>query len=65
MAFVQKKYLVGESQKWKNKVVELSGMKVEQSSEMECGYSLRHGKIVCFRDDKPFEDCDFDQIISN
>ena len=60
-----KKGIVEQPEKWKNKVVELSGMKVEQSSEMECGYSLRHGKIVCFRDDKPFEDCDFDQIISN
>ena len=60
-----KKGIVEQPEKWKNKVVELTCMEVEQSSEMECGYSLRHGKIVCFRDDKPFEDCDFDQIISN
>ena len=46
-------------EKWRYKVAELTCMEVEYISNE---YSLRHAKIVQFRDDKKAEDCDFSQI---
>ena len=57
-----KREIVELPEKWKNRVAELTCM------EIECingEYSLRHGKIISFREDKSYEDCDFSQIISN
>lgn len=55
-----KKEIVEEPEKWKNKVVELTAMEIEKISDE---YTLRHGKIVCFRDDKNASDCDFSQLV--
>ena len=54
-----RKGIVEESEKWKGKVAELSAMEVER---LNGGFSLRHGKIVNWREDKKAEDCDFSQI---
>lgn len=44
---------------WIGKVAELSAMEVEKSGD---SYTLRHGKIVQWRDDKKREDCEWSQI---
>lgn len=54
-----KEEIVTNNEKWKNKVAELSAMEIE---EIEGRYSLRHSKIICFRDDKSYLECEFSQI---
>lgn len=54
--------IVAEPEKWIGKVVELNAMEVEH---LNGEYSLRHGKIEKWRDDKAAKDCTFDQIASN
>lgn len=54
-----KEGIIKEPEKWIHKVVEISAMEIEKINEH---YSLRHGKIVNFRDDKSWQDCDFSQI---
>lgn len=56
-----KRLIVEENQQLIGKVAELTAMEVEH---IDNEYSLRHGKIVCWRDDKKAEDCDFSQISS-
>lgn len=46
-------------EKYVNKVAELSAMEIEN---IDGNYSLRHGKIINWREDKRPEDCDFKQI---
>lgn len=63
-------YISGLTEEIKKKITEpdseLIGMVAELTAmEIECingEYSLRHGKIVQFRNDKKAEDCDFSQI---
>lgn len=59
-----KKEIVKNPEKWINKVAELTAMEIEKS-DSDSGYSLRHGKIVQFRDDKSYLDCEFSQLESN
>lgn len=54
--------IIAEPKKWIGKVVELTAMEVEH---LNGEYSLRHGKIEKWRDDKAAKDCTFDQIASN
>ncbi len=42
-----------------NKVVELSAMEIEKKDDT---YSLRHGKIIRWRNDKDYTECDFSQL---
>lgn len=56
---ILKKEIVENPEKWRYKVAELTCMEIECISNE---YSLRHAKIVQFRDDKKAEDCDFSQI---
>lgn len=51
--------IVDNTEEWKNKVAELTAMEVEH---IDGGFSLRHGKIVRWREDKNAEECSFDQI---
>lgn len=51
--------IVNEPEKWVGKVAELVAMELEKSGDF---YSLRHGKIKCWRDDKTKEDCEFSQV---
>lgn len=51
--------VVDNTDEWKNKVAELTAMEVEH---IDGGFSLRHGKIVRWREDKSAEECSFDQI---
>ena len=51
--------IITEPEKWKGKVAELSGMMTEH---INGGFSLRHGIIKTWRDDKRAEDCTYDQI---
>ena len=51
--------IVNNPEKWKGKVAELQAMMIEH---IDGKYSLRHGKIEKWRDDKKPEDCDFSQI---
>ena len=52
--------IVHNRDKYIGKVVELTAMEIEKISD---DYTLRHGKIVCFRDDKNASDCDFSQLV--
>ena len=52
--------IVHNREKYINKVVELTAMEIEKISD---DYTLRHGKIVCFREDKKASDCDFSQLV--
>lgn len=54
-----KQEIVEKNNELIGKVAELSAMEIEN---INGEYSLRHGKIVQFRDDKKAEDCDFSQI---
>lgn len=56
---ILKKEIAENPEKWRYKVAELTCMEIECISNE---YSLRHAKIVQFRDDKKAEDCDFSQI---
>ena len=48
--------------KWVGRVAELSAMEIQDVEN--CGhYTLRHGRIERFRDDKRPEDCLFSQIL--
>lgn len=51
--------IVSNPEKWKNKVAELTAMEIEHIDD---DYSLRHGKIEKWRDDKKPEDCEYSQI---
>lgn len=51
--------IVNNPEKWKGKVAELQAMMIEH---IDGKYSLRHGKIEKWREDKNPEDCDFSQI---
>lgn len=53
--------IVKEPEKWVGKVVEISAMQIEH---IDGEYSLRHGKVVCFRPDKTPNDCEWSQIVS-
>lgn len=54
--------IISNPKDWIGKVVELTAMEVEH---IDGEYSLRHGKIERWRDDKAVKDCTFDQIMSN
>ena len=51
--------IVNESDKWINKVAELTCMELEKSGNF---YTMRHGKIKQWRKDKDWKDCEFNQI---
>ena len=51
--------IINNPDKWVGKVAELTAMMVEH---INGEYSLRHGKIECWRPDKTYKDCDFSQI---
>lgn len=51
--------IISDRKKWIGKVAELTAMEIEH---IDGDFSLRHGKIVQWRDDKNFKDCDFSQI---
>ena len=53
--------IVANPEKWKGKVVVVNAMMLEK---IEGNYSLRHGKIMEWREDKTAEECTFDQISS-
>ena len=57
---ILKKEIVEKPEQWKYKVVELTCMEIEHISN---DYTLRHAKILQFRDDKKAEDCIFSQLI--
>ncbi len=54
-----KKEIISNPEKWKNKVAELTAMEIEH---IDGNFSLRHGRIVKWREDKNATDCTFDQI---
>jgi hypothetical protein len=54
-----KKEIISNPEKWKNKVAELTAMEIEH---IDGNFSLRHGRIVKWREDKNAIDCTFDQI---
>lgn len=54
-----KEEIISNPEKWKNKVAQLTGMEVEA---IDGSYSLRHGKIETWRDDKNPEDCLYSQL---
>ncbi|EXM38513.1 hypothetical protein RASY3_14350 [Ruminococcus albus SY3] len=54
-----KQEIIANPQKWIGRVAELTAMQIEH---INGEYSLRHGKIRCWRDDKHPKDCDFSQI---
>jgi len=45
---------------WKGKVAELQAMEIDRSGEIP---TIRHGRLVCWRDDKNFKDCSFNQLL--
>ena len=55
-----KKNIVEQPSVLKNKVAELTCMEVENIGD---AYSLRHGRIEKWREDKSFTECDFSQIV--
>ena len=57
-----KQGIVTSPEKWVGKVAELTAMQVECISGE---YTLRHGKIERWRDDKRPDDCDFSQVKIN
>ena len=54
-----KNEIVNNPEKWKGKVAELTAMMTEC---IDGEYSLRHGRIETWRNDKRPEDCDYSQI---
>lgn len=56
-----KEGIVKNPEKWVNKVAELTAMEVQN---IKGEYTLRHGKIEKWRDDKLPTDCEMDGIIS-
>lgn len=54
-----KEEIISNPRKWIGKVAELTAMEVQFVNNE---YSLRHGKIFAWRDDKKPKDCDFSQI---
>ena len=57
-----KQGIISTPEKWIGKVAELTAMQVEH---IDGEYTLRHGKIERWRNDKKPEDCDFSQIRTN
>ena len=51
--------IINEPDKWRGKVASLTAMEIEK---IDGQYSLRHGKIDCWREDKKPEDCEWSQI---
>lgn len=54
-----KNEIVSNPTKWVNKVAELTAMEIEHINN---DYTLRHGKIEKWRDDKNPDDCSYDQL---
>lgn len=54
-----KKEIVTNPGKWVGKVAELTAMEIEH---IDNDYTLRHGKIEKWRDDKKADDCEFSQL---
>ena len=54
-----KKEIVTNPNKWIGKVAELTAMEIEHINN---DYTLRHGKIEKWRDDKKADDCEFSQL---
>ena len=54
-----RKEIVENPEKWRGKVAELGGMKLEH---IDGEYSFRHGIIKRWRNDKRAEDCSYEQI---
>ena len=54
-----KKEIVTNPEKWIGKVAELTAMEIEH---IDNDYTLRHGKIEKWRDDKKADDCEFSQL---
>ena len=52
-----KKEIVENPDKWKYKVVRVQAMEIDKESK-----KLRHGRIVEWRSDKSWQDCDYEQI---
>ena len=49
--------IVKENYKWAHRVVVINAMDIEPDT-----HKLRHGKIMEWRDDKPWQECDYEQI---
>ena len=56
-----KENIVKNNKEYIGKVAELTAMEIEC---IDNEYSLRHGKIVQWREDKTKDDCNFSQIYS-
>ena len=56
-----KEEIVTKPEEWRGKVAELNAMEI-QDVDNTGHYTLRHGVIVKWRDDKTEDDCDFSQI---
>ncbi len=54
-----KKEIVTNPNKWIGRVAELTAMEIEH---IDNDYTLRHGKIEKWRDDKKADDCEFSQL---
>lgn len=54
--------IVNNPEKWTGKVAELNAMEIQDVNN-DGHYTMRHGIIVNWRDDKTPDDCDFSQII--
>ena len=50
--------IVKENEKWKHRVVVINAMDIESDT-----HKLRHGKIMEWREDKPWQECSYEQII--
>lgn len=55
-----KKGIVDDPKEWKGKVAELQAMEIERHTGEP---TIRHGRIIRFRDDKNLEDCTYDQLM--
>lgn len=56
---ILKQEIINYPNKWKNKVAELTAMELEMINGT---YSLRHGRIEKWRDDKSYEECSYEQL---
>lgn len=54
-----KKEIINYPEKWKYKVAELTAMELEM---INGNYSLRHGRIEKWREDKNYEECSYEQL---
>jgi hypothetical protein len=55
-----RKGIVDDAKSFIGKVVELQAMEIDRSAEVP---TLRHAKIINWRDDKNAKDCSWDQLL--